>query len=103
MKNADTSGAGSKMQLQHQGRWAELIAEHLEPDTSSGRREYLVKSKQTVDIIYDDKLIEAGFADGYVFEILDDSLYLRNLNPGEESPRIPWDDIKEMSFAYTAT
>jgi hypothetical protein len=103
MKNADTSGAGGKSQVQHQRRWAELIEEHLERDTASGRREYLVKSKQTVDVVCDDRLIEAGFADGYVFEVLDDSLYLRNLNPGEDSPRIPWDEIKEMSFAYSAT
>jgi hypothetical protein len=58
-----------------------------------------MREKQAIAILAGDQLVEVTHGEGYVFDISDEELILRNL--GEAQPyRIPWDRINEISFSY---
>ena len=81
-------------------KWAALIAEHLDGDYGhKDRQSYLMKDKQAVAIQAGDTLIEVTHGEGYVFDITDEALFLRNLGEGQPH-KIPWHQIHEISFSY---
>ena len=81
-------------------KWKQLIAEHLNRDSGHpDRLSYLMKEKQSVTVLAGDREVEVTHGEGYVFDILEDALALRNLG-GRQSHQIEWDEINEMSFAY---
>jgi hypothetical protein len=81
-------------------KWVQLIAEHLDGDYGHpDRKSYLLKPKQAIAILAGDRLIEATHGEGYVLDIEDEALILRNLGEGA-THRIPWEEINEISFSY---